>query len=77
MVLPDETDTDDYIKELVSTVERQSMEILSLKEHNTALSVENESLKRKLLLYENPYTPPSRQIFPLKITNPPGKRERT
>ena len=53
------------------------MEILSLKEHNTALSVENESLKRKLLLYENPYTPPSRQIFPLKITNPPGKRERT
>ena len=56
MVLPDETDTDDYIKELVSTVERQSMEILSLKEHNTALSVENESLKRKLLMYENPHT---------------------
>ena len=32
------------------------MEILSLKEHNTALSVENEFLKRKLLLCENPHT---------------------
>ena len=74
MVLPDETDTDNYIRELGSTVERQSMEILSLKEHNTALSVENESLKRKLLMYENPHTPPSRQMFPPKITNPPGKR---
>ena len=74
MVLPDETDTDDYIRELESAVERQSMEILSLKEHNTALSVENESLKRKLLLYENPHTPPSRQMFPPKIMNPPGKK---
>jgi regulator of replication initiation timing len=62
--------TGDYIHQLESTVERLTSE-------NEKLREENESLKRKLLLYENPYTPPSRQIFPLKITNPPGKRERT
>ncbi len=74
MVLPTETNSDDYIRELECTVEKQSMEILSLKEHNTALSTENESLKKKLLLYENPHTPPSRQMYPPKITNPPGRR---
>ncbi len=60
MVLPEGRNVESYIGELESTVERLSMEI--------------ETLKKKLLLYENPHTPPSRKMFPPKVTNPPGKR---
>ncbi|EQD42356.1 transposase, partial [mine drainage metagenome] len=35
---------------------------------------ENEALKKRLLVYENPHTPPSLQLFKPKIVNPPGKR---
>ena len=31
-------------------------------------------LKKKLLIYENPHTPPSLQPFRPKVVNPPGKR---
>ena len=67
MVLPEERDVERYIRELESTIEKYVKEIETLRN-------ENESLKKKLLLYENPHTPPSRQMFPPKITNPPGKR---
>jgi transposase len=67
MVLPGEIDVERYIRELESTIERQIAEI-------EALRSENESLKKKLLLYENPHTPPSRQMIKPEIVNPPGKR---
>ena len=67
MVLPGEIDVESYIKELESTLVRQIAEIKALKS-------ENESLKKRLLLYENPHTPPSRQMIKPKIDNPPGKR---
>ncbi len=67
MVLPGEIDVEVYIRELESTIGRQIAEIETLRN-------ENESLKKRLLLYENPHTPPSRQMIRPKITNPPGKR---
>ena len=67
MVLPEERDIEKYIEELESTIEKYVREIETLRS-------ENESLKKKLLLYENPHTPPSRKMFPPKVTNPPGKR---
>ena len=67
MVLLQATGTEDYIHELESTVERQSAEILSLK-------IENESLRKKLLLYENPHTPPSLQHFQPKPDKTPCRR---
>ena len=74
MGFPEEVDAEDYIRELENAVELLSMELLSLREHNTTLSMENETLKRKLLIYENLHTPPSRPMFKPNITNPPGKR---
>ena len=59
-MIPEEIGVESYIMQLESTIER--------------LITENESLKKKLLLYENPHTPPSRQMINPKITNPPGKR---
>ena len=48
--------------------------IIKLTGENEALRDEIDSLKKKLLLYQNPRTPPSRQMITPKITNPPGKR---
>ncbi len=67
MVLAGERDIEKYIRKLESTIEKYVKEIETLRN-------ENESLKKKLLLYENPHTPPSRKMFPPKVTNPPGKR---
>ena len=67
MVLPGEIDVESYIKELESTIGRQIAEIEALKS-------ENESLKKRPLLYENSHTPPSRPMITPKITNPLGKR---
>ncbi len=66
--------SENYVPELERFIEGILTENLGLKEKNASLLSENESLKKKLLLYENPHTPPSRQMFPPKITNPPGKR---
>ena len=66
--------SENYVLELERFIERILTENLDLKEKNSSLLSENESLKKKLLLYENPHTPPSRQMFPPKVTNPPGKR---
>jgi transposase len=67
MVLPGEIDVESYIRELESTIGKLTGEIETLRN-------ENESLKKKLLLYENPHTPPSLQPFRPKAENPPGKR---
>ncbi len=58
---------EDYIHGLEHTIERLTGE-------NTRLREENEALRRRLLMYENPHTPPSLQLFKAKIANPPGKR---
>ena len=67
MVLPGEIDVERYIRELESAIEKLTTE-------NETLRSENEILKRRLMLYENPHTPPSRQMIRPNITNPPGKR---
>ena len=67
MVLPGEIDVERYIRELENTIVKLTGEIETLRN-------ENESLKKKLLLYENPHTPPSRQMIRPRITSPPGKR---
>ena len=67
MVLLGEIDVEGYIRELESTFGKLTTE-------NKTLRNENESLKKKLLLYENPHTPPSLQPFRPKTVNPPGKR---
>ena len=59
--------SDEYIMQLESTVAQLTAEILSLR-------TENEDLKRRLILYENPHTPPSKQMIKPKADNPPGKR---
>ncbi|QRF75979.1 Transposase [Thermoplasmatales archaeon] len=56
-----------YIMDLENTVERLTAE-------NSALKNENEELKRRILIYENPHTPSSRQMFKPKDIKPPGKR---
>ena len=64
---------DDYIRQSEDTVETLTSENAKLREENEALKNENESLKKKIILYDDPRTPPSRQMFPLKVSNPPGK----
>ena len=58
---------DDYIHQLETAVEL-------LTDENTKLREENETLKKRLLLYENPHTPPSLQRFKPKPVNPQGKK---
>ena len=62
-MLPGEIDVDGYIRELEKTIEKLTTE-------NETLKGELESLKKKLLLYENSHTPPSLQPFKPKIDNP-------
>lgn len=62
-MLPGEIDVEGYIRELEITLGKLTGE-------NEALRNENESLKKKLLLYENPHTPPSGQMIRPKITDP-------
>ncbi|MHB8361943.1 MAG: IS66 family transposase [Thermoplasmataceae archaeon] len=67
MVFTTQEEKEHYINELEATVDKLSKEIFTLTE-------ENETLRKRLLLYENPHTPPSLQPFKPKISNPPGKR---
>lgn len=69
-----ERDSENYVLELERFIERILAEYSDLEEKYSSLLGENESLRKKLLLYENPHTPPSRRMFPPKTTNPPGKR---
>jgi hypothetical protein len=53
---------DDYYKKLEDTILRNQeleKEIKELKQHKELLEKENEDLKKRLLYYENPNTPPS------------------
>ena len=54
MVLPEERDIEVCTKELENTVECLSTGWLSMSESDTALAVEFESLKNRLLLCDNP-----------------------
>ena len=67
-------DNSDYIHQLENTIELLIAENYNLKEKNSALSGEIEALRKRLLVYENPHTPPSLQPFRPEISNPPGKR---
>ena len=67
-------DNSDYIHQLENTIELLIAENYSLKEKNASLSGEVETLKKRLLLYENPHTPPSLQHFQPKQDKTPGKR---
>ncbi len=58
---------EDYIHQLESAIELLTNE-------NTKLKEEVKALRKRLLLYENPHTPPSLQPFRPKTVNPPGKR---
>ena len=58
---------DDYIHQLEITIKL-------LTDENTKLREENETLKKRLLLYENPHTPPSLQRFKSKTDKTTGKR---
>ena len=58
---------ENYIHQLETTVEL-------LTDENAKLREENEALKKRLIIYENPHTPPSLQTFKPKVINPPGKR---
>jgi len=57
----------DYINQLETTVELLTNE-------NAKLREENEALRKRLIMYENPHTPPSLQLFRPKPVNPEGKR---
>jgi transposase len=73
-MIPVEKQTEDYIIGLERTINKLLEENSSLQIKIASLMDENDSLKKRLLPYENPHTPPSRQMFPPKIMNPPGKR---
>jgi len=48
----------------VNTRELTCQDCHRLQEENRCLTEENTELRRKLALYENPHTPPSRRIYP-------------
>ncbi len=74
MESPNDDGTDEnYILDLEKRIELLLSENSELKAKLSVISTENEILKKKLLLYENPHTPPSRQMIMPKITNPSGK----
>ena len=60
-------DNSDYIHQLENTIELLIAENYNLKEKNASLSGEVEALRKRLLLYENPHTPPSLQPFELEL----------
>jgi transposase len=60
-------DNSDYIHQLENTIEL-------LINENTKLREENDALKKRLIIYENPHTPPSLQLFKPKVVTPKGKR---
>ena len=74
MVFPVERDSDNYILEMERTIELLVAENSKLNETNAILVRENVDLKRRLLMYENPHTPPSLQHFQPKPDKTPGKR---
>lgn len=69
-----ETGSDNYIRELEKTIESLITENSRLNGMVSTLASENEELKRNLLMYENPHTPPSLQRFISKPDKTSGKR---
>ena len=66
MLLPEEVDVEVYIRELEIAISKLTGNIETLRN-------ENESLKKKLFLYENRHKLSHRHMIRPKITNPPER----
>ncbi len=74
MELPHTEDNSDYIHQMEMSIKLLTEEVTKLRDERENMLKENQDLKKRLLVYENPHTPPSLQMFRPKIVNPPGKR---
>lgn len=70
----DDGANENHILDLERRIELLLSENSELKDSLSAIYTENQELRKRLMLYENPHTPPSRQMIKPKITNPPGKK---
>lgn len=65
---------ENYILDLERRIELLLSENSELKAKLSAIYTENQELRKRLMLYENPHTPPSRQMLASRNSNISGKR---